>query len=180
MFVRPFQSNRHETVNLSAFQLKPADAAAYQRLRREMLVNAPYAFLSAPGDDRMEDPAEVEQVLGVPEQAILGIRAAGGLVSVAGIARSPRVKCRHRASIWGVYTTPSERGRGHARAVLSACIDHARSWHGVTLVGLSVSAKSAAARALYVSLGFEQWGVEPAAMRIDDEDLDEVYMVLRL
>jgi hypothetical protein len=33
---------------------------------------------------------------------------------------------------------------------------------------------------LYASLGFVAWGREPAALRIDGVDYDEIHMALRL
>ena len=74
----------------------------------------------------------------------------------------------------------SDLGRGLARAVTTAAIDTARSWRGVTVIGLSVSASAPEAIALYESLGFERWGVEPDAVRIDGVSHAEVHMALDL
>ncbi len=82
--------------------------------------------------------------------------------------------------IWGVYTSPSVRQRGIARAVLAACIDHAHTWPGVARINLSASNRSVAANHLYQSLGFTQWGIEPDAIRIDGESADEYHYSLAL
>lgn len=161
-------------------KLNPDDARAYTELRREMLLDTPTAFLGSPGDDRSSDPAWIAERLGEREQAIFAAEVDGRLAAVAGVYRIARLKCRHRAGIWGVYTTPSHRGRGLSRAVMSAAIEHARGWEGVRIVALSVSAQASGAQKLYESLGFVAWGTEPAAMCIDGQDLDEVFMVLRL
>lgn len=99
---------------------------------------------------------------------------------MAGIIRETRKKLQHRSSIWGVYVSPSHRGRGFGRAVVEACVDHARTWTSVESVALSVSAESTAARALYESLGFVTWGTEPDSFRIDGLAVHQHHMVLKL
>jgi hypothetical protein len=37
-----------------------------------------------------------------------------------------------------------------------------------------------AARALYRSFGFETYGTEPNALKVDDRYIDEDYMILRI
>ncbi len=164
----------------SVRQLNAEDAKAYMAFRSEMLLDSPSSFMSAPGDDRMEDFEEVTESLSSGEHAIFAAEDGALLVASAGVMRVPRLKCRHRAGIWGVFTSPSHRGRGLARAVVGAAIEHARRWEGVRVVGLSVSVEAPAARRLYESLGFVAWGTEPAAMCIDGQELDEIYMALRL
>ena len=117
----------------SVLRLTPGDAERYQAIRREMLLDAPWAFLASPGDDSAEDTALLRRRLRDPENVILAIEREGGdgLAAVAGIRRIERMKMRHWASVWGVYTTPDERGRGHARALLTEAIARARTWGGV-------------------------------------------------
>lgn len=165
-------------------RLTPDDADRYRALRREMLLDAPWAFASAPGDDRAESPDWVRQRLGEDDNAIYAVDDAdpgAALLACAGIVRSLRLKTPHRADIWGVYTAPRARSRGHARAVVRACLDHARArWPGVELVTLTVSERSPGARRLYESLGFTRWGTEPDALRIGPESAAEHHMHLRL
>jgi RimJ/RimL family protein N-acetyltransferase len=162
--------------------LTPQDAEAYCALRSEMLLDTPHAFLGAPGDDRPSDIDFVRDQLTQPEIATFAIDDAegDGLLSVATVMRLPRTKQRHRAMIVAVYTTPRGRGRGLGRAVVQACIDHARTWTGVEIVMLSSSADAHGAIRLYEKLGFEQWGTEPDAIRIDGIPHDEVHLLLRL
>ncbi|MEO1129827.1 MAG: GNAT family protein [Planctomycetota bacterium] len=162
--------------------LTPQDAEAYCALRREMLLDTPHAFLGAPGDDRPSDVAFVRDQLTQAEMATFAIDdpEGDGLLSVATIMRMGRTKQRHRAMIVAVYTTPRGRGRGLGRAVVQACIDHARMWSGVEIVMLSASADAEGAVRLYERMGFERWGVEPDAIRVDGTPHDEVHLLLRL
>lgn len=102
------------------------------------------------------------------------------LASSASLQRYPGVKASHRALIGGVYTTPALRRQGFARALLDYTIDLATQWDGLRYLALSVSADSAGAIALYESLGFVQWGIEPNVIHIDGRDYDEVYLTLKI
>lgn len=146
-------------------------------------MESPWAFLGAPGDDTGSEPAIIAERIADPENAILGVfdeRDPSQLLAVAGVFRQKRIKLRHRAGIWGVYCDPAARGRGLGRAVVQAAIDTARSWPGVKLIGLAVTARSPKVRALYESLGFIHWGTEPDSIEIDGVGADDHYLCLRL
>lgn len=169
------------------FRVRPLtidDVEHYQALRAEALEDTPHAFLASPGDDRAEDtegliaqisnPAEFAIAVAEPEDA------PGLLIASAGIIRAPHLKARHRAMIWGVYCTPTQRRTGAAKACLELTLDIARSWNGVEVVALSVSAETPSAIALYKKLGFQPWGLEPDAIRIAEKSFDELYLQRRL
>lgn len=156
--------------------LRDMDVDAYVRIRREMIGTEPFAFLGAPGDDAGGSADAVRRNLADPDHAIVGAFEAGKLVAVAGIYREKRLKLRHRAGIWGVYTTPAARRQGLSRRVVSACVDIARTWPGVVVVGLSVSQRAAGAQRLYRDLGFTPWGIQPESIRVDGESDTEIHM----
>ena len=164
-------------------RLTHADAARLHVPRRESLSAEPTAFGSSPNDCRFLELAAVEACLTDPVRAVFAIADPDHperLVAMAGIIRETRKKQQHRSSIWGVYVSHSHRGRGLGRAVVEACVDHARTWTSVESVALSVSAGSTAARALYESLGFVIWGTEPDSIRIDGSAVSQHHMVLTL
>lgn len=162
--------------------LTTTDVEAFIALRREALADTPWAFCASPEDDRTAD--EIRAAIAHPDSdAIIGAvdaakSDAGRLLAVAGLHRLPRAKEHHRALIWGVYVTPAARSAGLGRAVVSSAINAAREWLGVTSINLSCSENSPEARALYESLGFKVWGVEPDALRIDHRPYAEVHMQL--
>ena len=158
-------------------------AEAYARLRTAMLIDTPRAFASSPGEARGEKADGIVEYLSDPHQAITVVdhpEKPGELAAAAGMMRMKHRKMSHRANIWGVYCVPELRGLGLGRAVMTKAIEVARSWEGVEVLGLSVSAQSPAALALYESLGFVRWGLEPDAMRIEGESFDEVHLAQRL
>lgn len=159
--------------------LTPEDAPAYSRLRREMLRDSPLAFAASESSDVGVDPEKMAQRLADAGNRIVGAFESEALVGVAGVMRQHHPKMAHRAYIWGVYVTPSARGRGIGEGVMRAAIECAQSWPGVDSIGLSVSARTHHARRLYERLGFVAWGVEPGALRWEGEAYDEVHMCLR-
>ena len=180
--------NEHKTragtpdpAELCVRRLRPEDALVYLPFRRAMLVDAPLAFGSSPEDDRHgSDPATLAASLEKPESVIVGAWQGDRLVSAAGLAREEKLKMRHRAFIWGVWTEPGFRGRGIGERVIRACVDLARTWSGVRVVYLAAGAGQHAAIRLYERVGFVAWGVEPACIQYDGALHDEVHMQLRL
>lgn len=181
--------------------LTPSDAEGYMRIRREMLEDSPWAFSASPiappspQADRGLDPAHLRVTLAHADFAYFGLDtpAAAGfhaprlpsspLIGVALLMRESRLKRRHIAWILSVYVTPAQRGKGHARALLTTCIAHARAapaFAGVSQLQLGVSAASLPAQRVYESMGFVPWGREPAAMNIDGATQDEIHMSLPL
>jgi RimJ/RimL family protein N-acetyltransferase len=169
-------------MELEIRQLTPADAAAYIVVRREMLADSPWAFTASPEDDRGLATAEVEPLLARTDNAIVGAIERRGddvrIVGTAGIMCNRHRKLAHRAHIWGVYVSPSARGRQVGFRLVISALQIARTWPGVTSAGLSASDRSQDAIRLYRRLGFRQWGIEPAAVMLDGHAYDEVHMVL--
>jgi ribosomal protein S18 acetylase RimI-like enzyme len=101
------------------------------------------------------------------------------LVGLAGFVRHDFLKGRHKGTIWGVYVVPDYRGRGISRAVMEKVIERCQGIDGLEEVNLAVASSNEPARALYQSLGFETYGVEPRALKVDGKYFDEELMVLR-
>lgn len=158
--------------------LTPSDAKACAALRREMLADAPWAFAASENADPGVDVEAVAKRLADPSHASIGaFGASGSLLGVASVRRDHHAKMAHRAKVWGVYVTPAARGSGVARAIMLRTLDVARSWPGVTSVGLSCSERAVAARKIYESVGFRAWGREPKALVADGVAYDEFHLV---
>lgn len=156
------------------------DAEAHRPLRLRALVEHPHAFGSDAQEWRGTPIEEVAARLYRPNGFMLGAFIDGALIGTAGAFREERVKLRHKAWIGGVYVAPEARGQGIGRALVSAAMERARAWIGVTQVHLSVAVPNEEARRLYLSLGFQVYGLEPRAIRLEDRYVDEEHMVLIL
>lgn len=155
-----------------------ADVEAYKAVRLRGLREDPQAFGSSYEEEvELDFRARLEPVEG---RVTFGAFADGVLVGVTTLMRERRLKTRHRANIFGVYTVPEARGKGVARALMQAALAEVRGWEGVVLLHLSVTVGNDAARRLYRSFGFLTVGVEPAYLLVDGKLLDEEQMVLHL
>lgn len=113
------------------------------------------------------------------DSAMFGVFAASALAlaGIIGVTRQLKLKMRHKAHIWSVYVAPGWRGRGLARQLMRAAIDHAGAMRGVRAIQLSVTANNAAARQLYAGLGFEEYGLEREALCANGVLYDEVLLM---
>lgn len=155
-------------------RLTAEDAEDFLALRLEGLSRHPEAF----GADSARDIA-----LGIDEwrrrladNPVFGGFQDGSLVATAGLYRESPMKMRHKGVLWGVYVTEAARGLGLGRAVVEAAIVEARQ--NVQQVVTSVSAGNQAALDLYLSLGFQPWGVQPRALKVGERYIDEIELLL--
>ena len=163
--------------------LTASDAAQYSKLRREQLQQDPVAFAESLSEHDAKSLQSIAMRLGSGsgDNFVIGAFSEDGeLTGSAGFARNSRVKSRHKGMIWGVYVSPPWRGRGIAKAIFSELLSRARAEPGLEQIMLTVSTGQEAARRLYTSLGFEVFARERHALKVDDEYVDEDYMVLWL
>lgn len=155
------------------------DLEAYIALRQESLADSPLSFGAAPDTDRLSDAAFLEGLIGNPEQQLLLVaEREGRLIGTASALRASGVKRGHRADVYAMYVTPAERGQGVARSLMEALLARLRAW-GVERVDLSVTDAAPAARGLYRSLGFVEWGEDPDSLRWKGRSTVEHHMTLR-
>lgn len=160
-------------------QLMPADAALYKVLRLEALQNHPEAFGS---DYEAEKDRPVEQyaVRFQSEQATtFGAFHENELVGVVTVVCSEPVKMRHRANLFAMYVTPRIRTQQVGRQLVQEALRTLEKRSMIEQVHLSVVRTNEAAKALYRSLGFESYAIEPRALKIDDTYHDEELMWYR-
>ncbi len=156
-------------------RLEVRDAAAWVALRRIALREAPWAFGSSLSDDRMT-LSFATGILGDPRHhALFGAFDAQALVGMVGLVRHERAKRAHGADLFGMFVRADVRARGLGRRLLQASIGEAERW-GVDRVALSVTSEARSAERLYRACGFEAWGREPRAVRVDGRDLDVIHL----
>jgi len=164
--------------------LTVSDMPAFRALRLDALRSHPEAFVPAYEEERSVDPA----LLGAGVQTawisdgsfMLGAYRHDRLVGVVGVRRSSRYKQRHRATLWILFTQPSMQGHGLGRLLLEAALDRCWRTPGLELLHLTVGSESAAARHLYISVGFQPYGMDLQAMKLEDRYIDVELMALRL
>lgn len=106
--------------------------------------------------------------------AFLGCELVGS-AAVAWPSKFP--SSRHKTNLWGVFVLPQARGKGIGRAVVCKALDHAFA-NGAGRVNLQVFVPNLEAVALYLSLGFVEYGREPDAVCLSGVYYDGLHMSL--
>jgi ribosomal protein S18 acetylase RimI-like enzyme len=100
------------------------------------------------------------------------------LNGIVGVYRSPAAKTKHKAVIWGMYVRACARRSGLGYALLRKAIEHATL--SVEEIILTVGANNNAALMLYEAAGFQKYGIERRALKIDERYYDEALMSLTI
>jgi RimJ/RimL family protein N-acetyltransferase len=158
-------------------RLSREDAEAFQRIRLHGLQQAPQAF-SADYESSVTLPLEhfATWLKNEADDFVIGAFVAGQLVGVGGFRREHGPKLRHKGTIWGVYVMPEHRG-GLGRKVIDELVSQVTKLPDLHQINITVTAANERARQLYVSMGFEPWGLERRALWIDGEFYDDLHMV---
>ena len=163
--------------------LGESDAQLYKEIRLRALKNDPEAFGST-YEQEVNRPLEkfAERIQYTKDQVTLGcFDDSNSLVGIVNFARESRLKTAHKGNIYGMYIDPQFRGRGLGKSLLLALIERAtRECVGLEQIHLTVVSNNESAKRLYISLGFETYGVEPNALKFDGHYFDEDLMILRV
>ena len=158
--------------------LTPEDAAGYQALRLRGLAEAPTAFASSYEEEVGTPVDEIARRLQPKESGtIFGAFAQEEMVGLAGVQRESMLKLSHKASLWGMYTSPEHRRSGVASLLLRHALPYASQSLGVLQVNLGVNTDNASAIALYRSFGFVVWGTEVGSLFVGGKPHSEHHMV---
>jgi ribosomal protein S18 acetylase RimI-like enzyme len=164
-------------------KLRADDVQAYRALRLRGLKEFPPAFAESYDEfakqsapelvATLEDPAGLCHVFGA-------FNDGGELLGMVGVTRDTFEKLRHKGYVWGMYVAPEQHGQGIGKRLLEAAIAHAREMSGLEQLRLMVGEANTSARALYESVGFRAFGLEPRELKTGGTYYDSVHMWLDL
>ncbi len=160
------------------------DAAAFREFRLEGLHNHPEAFGESAQEfaalSTEEIAARIPATGDISQGFILGAYEDGRLRGITCLMRSPYLKKRHHAELWGMHVAADVRRRGIGERLVNDLIARARTIDGLELVHLTAATVNERAWKLYEKCGFTIYGTEPKALRIDGVDYDQHHMILDL
>src|SRR6266567_7780496 len=164
--------------------LREADAEAFWNIRLRALRDNPESFGASYEEILERGIAGVTQGLRkrdtAPDDVTFGAFEGTTLVGIAGFQREEEAKKRHKGHIWGMYVPQELRGKGTGKALLQAAIAYAKTLPGLEQINLSVVLTSKEARQLFISLGFEPYGLEKHALKLQNQYFDQELMSLDL
>lgn len=161
-------------------RLVASDAENYLALRLEALQNSPESFGSTYEEEKDQPVEKYIKRFESQDSFTFGAFKNSELIGTVTLVKEQRVKLRHRTSIVAMYVSPTRRGSGVGMALVKEAIKMAKELEGVEQVHLAVVTTNKSAKKLYDSLGFEIFGTEKQALKIDDTYFDEDLMVLFL
>lgn len=158
-------------------QLAVDDALQLRSLRLHALKHAPDAFTVSYEEYR--DLSHEDIARDIADDTYIGaFDTDGRLVGISAYQIRRWRKQQHQAYLFGVYVHPDARGQGLSARMLDACLAHART--RVEMMILQVAVTNFPARHTYLKAGFQSYGVEPKALKIGDDYIDEEHMWLDL
>jgi ribosomal protein S18 acetylase RimI-like enzyme len=161
-------------------RLGRTDVAAYRVVRLMALQRHPEAFSSSYEEESQLDlDGFAHLVPDEPPGAAMGAFDGSALVGIAKLFVPPRLKQRHNGTVVGVYVDPAFRRTGLARSLMQSVIEEARQAQLVSL-RLTVTVGNDSARRLYAGLGYQTYGVDRRALKVDGRYYDDELMVLDL
>jgi len=163
--------------------IEQEETSSFWELRLEALLLHPTAFGSS-YEEAKKTPEDVirERLRSDDNGFVLGAYSSdnGQLVGMVGFKRETSMKARHKSFIWGMYVTPAYRKQGVGRLLMEEVIARTESMSGLEIMTLSVVTTNVSASRLYRSLGFETYGTERCALKVDGVCVDEDHMAKRL
>lgn len=158
--------------------LTAKDAAPYRTLRLEGLQTNPEAFGSSFEEEKDMVLELFASRLEAQGSYTFGAFDQDELLGVATLVQESKIKLKHKASIFAVYVSPKKRGLSLGKRLMLEVINQGSKLADVEQINLTVVSSNDSAKGLYTSLGFQVFGTENRALKIDQQYFDEDYMVL--
>ncbi|AZN40994.1 GNAT family N-acetyltransferase [Paenibacillus albus] len=169
-------------MNIEIKLITPDEVEAYWQLRLQALQDSPEAF-GATYEDSVGTPLEAvrDRIQTAADNFILGAYTEEGeLVGLVGFRRYDGTKVQHKGFVWGMYVSPKARKQSVGRRLLEQVLERVEGVEGLDQVTLMVVTSNEQARQLYLSLGFEVYGLERRALKYKGVYYDEELMVYEL
>jgi len=162
--------------------LHESDAQVYQELRLNSLKNNPEAFGSTyEREVKFSLETVGERLKPTQDKFVLGaFDVSGSLFGKVTFVRENSLKTAHKGNVYGMYVAPKMRGKGLGKSLLLELIRKARDCDSLERINLTVVSTNDSAKKLYMSVGFEVYGVERNALKFNGQYFDEDLMALNI
>ncbi|KHF38804.1 GNAT family N-acetyltransferase [Halalkalibacter okhensis] len=157
-------------------KLESKDANLFREIRLQALKQVPEAFAASYEEEFQEGISFFESKL-LNKEVFFGLfKEEDKLVGIISLSRSTLLKMQHKAAIGSVFITKEARGKGFGKKLFTHVMEKAQA-EGIEQLQLVVAAHNDKAKQLYESLGFQLFGLEKRALKVNGEYIDEEYMM---
>lgn len=158
-----------------------SDAIQYRIFRLTALKRYPHLFRADADEEAQKPLASTERRLkeSINNRWTGAFDISGNLIGCIGFRREVGVKRRHIGQVLGLQIAQAWQRRGIATTLLQDVIAQASSI-GIDQIQLSLTLPNEAAEKLYDRLGFEIFGLEKDALRVEGQSHDKQHRQLLL
>jgi ribosomal protein S18 acetylase RimI-like enzyme len=157
-------------------RLRPEEAPAFRDIRLEALRSSPESFGAS---FEVEEAKPLEWFSErLSSFDVFGAYRGVDLLGIAGFGTNAGPKRAHKGFLWTMFVRPQARKSGVGRRLVEAVIE--RAGQSVEILQLTVTRENEPARALYMALGFAEYGIERDGLKVDGRYYDEVLMAKAL
>ncbi|MFM2577488.1 N-acetyltransferase family protein [Vibrio fortis] len=158
-------------------KLEASDWEQYKELRLLSLVQSSESFENSFEDEsKLSNEQWIARVKATQSAFIIGAFDGGVLIGIAGFAQALKEKIKHKSYLWGLFVKQEYRGKHIANDMLSKLVHIASENTNISQIQLTVASENDAAISLYKKLGFQKYGTEVDALRINGKSYDEILM----
>ena len=166
--------------SISVAVLGPQDWRDLRAIRLEALRSEPAAYSSSFEETLARSDEHWQQRLASDHSVHLLARAQSRPIGMVGGYLGSDEGDESVAVVFGMYVAREYRGRGIGRLLLSSLIDRLSAFPQISTIRLGVTETQDPARALYESMGFQVIGKTEEGIVVDDRQVDELIMELRV
>jgi ribosomal protein S18 acetylase RimI-like enzyme len=166
--------------SISVVALGPRDWRDLRAIRLEALRSEPAAYSSSYEETLARSDEHWQQRLASDHSVHLLARAQSRPIGMVGGYLGSDEGDESVAVVFGMYVAREYRGRGIGRLLLSSLIDRLSAFPQISTIRLGVTETQDPARALYESMGFQVIGKTEEGIVVDDRQVDELIMELRV
>ena len=162
-------------------KLTKLDAEDYRNIRLEALYNNPDSFCTMYDEEAIATINNFrDRIPTIDNNFILGGYKNKDLVGIVAFHQGSRIKDKHKAYIRSMYVRPEFRKEGIGKLLLNDLIRRAKAIQEIEILLLDVVTNNLAAKQLYLSFGFQTYGIEEMAYKLNHQYFDLELMSLQI
>ncbi|MDZ8105160.1 MAG: GNAT family N-acetyltransferase [Nostoc sp. DedQUE12a] len=162
-------------------KLTKYDAEDYRKIRLEALYKNPESFGTTYHEEAIKTIEQFRNKIPVDNNSfILGCYEDIKLIGIVVFQQQSRIKLRHKAYISSMYVQQEYRGKAIGKLLVNEVIEKAKALNDVEILLLDVVKSNLFAKQLYLSLGFQIYGIEKMAYKFDNQYFDLELMYLQI